>query len=166
MGHSASFWCLYQKFSASLFHCNKTLLHKSSEWSSLVSGPEAKILFFRDHKSDTVQGKLSVSRLLSSYTQWLLQWPQPPSSITASRLCTPYTLWVWGTGLIYILHNPRCCPTPKFQILVKLHFSTSWLYNTLSYNLLSFITTEVNYLLYWLRIFFENHHKKRIWALF
>ena len=38
-GHSPSpFWCLCQKFSLSLLHFNKTLLHKSSEWSSLVTG--------------------------------------------------------------------------------------------------------------------------------
>ena len=36
---SAPFWCLYQKLSLSPFYFNKTLLHKSSEWSSLVSGP-------------------------------------------------------------------------------------------------------------------------------
>ena len=36
---SAPFWCLCQKLSLSPLYCNKTLLHKSSEWSSLVSGP-------------------------------------------------------------------------------------------------------------------------------
>ena len=33
------FWCLCQKLSLSPLYFNKTLLHKSSEWSSLVSGP-------------------------------------------------------------------------------------------------------------------------------
>ena len=32
---SALFWCLCQK----LLYCKKTLLHKSSEWSSLITGP-------------------------------------------------------------------------------------------------------------------------------
>ena len=36
---SAPFWCLCQKLSPSPLYFNKTLLHKSSEWSSLVSGP-------------------------------------------------------------------------------------------------------------------------------
>ena len=36
---SASFWCLCQKLSLSPLYFNKTLLHKSSERSSLVSGP-------------------------------------------------------------------------------------------------------------------------------
>ena len=36
---SAPFWCLRQKLSLSPLYFNKTLLHKSSEWSSLVSGP-------------------------------------------------------------------------------------------------------------------------------
>ena len=36
---SATFWCLCQKLSLSLLYFNKTLLHKSSEWSRLVSGP-------------------------------------------------------------------------------------------------------------------------------
>ena len=36
---SALFWCLCQKLSLSFLYFNKTLLHKSSEWSSLVSGP-------------------------------------------------------------------------------------------------------------------------------
>ena len=36
---SAPFWCLCQKLSLSPLYLNKTLLHKSSEWSSLVSGP-------------------------------------------------------------------------------------------------------------------------------
>ena len=36
---SAPFWCLYQKLSLSPLYFNKTLLHKSSEWSSLVSSP-------------------------------------------------------------------------------------------------------------------------------
>ena len=36
---SAPFWCLCQKLSLSPLYFNKTLLHKSSEWSSLVSGP-------------------------------------------------------------------------------------------------------------------------------
>ena len=33
------FWCLCQKLSLSPLYFNKTLLHKSSEWSSLLSGP-------------------------------------------------------------------------------------------------------------------------------
>ena len=33
------FWCLCQKLSLSPLYFNKALLHKSSEWSSLVSGP-------------------------------------------------------------------------------------------------------------------------------
>ena len=36
---SAPFWCLCQKLPLSPLYFNKTLLHKSSEWSSLVSGP-------------------------------------------------------------------------------------------------------------------------------
>ena len=36
---SAPFWCLCQKLSLSPLYFNKTLLHKSSEQSSLVSGP-------------------------------------------------------------------------------------------------------------------------------
>ena len=36
---SAFFWCLCQKLSLSPLYFNKTLLHKSSEQSSLVSGP-------------------------------------------------------------------------------------------------------------------------------
>ena len=36
---SAPFWCLCQKLSLSLLYFNKTLLHRSSEQSSLVSGP-------------------------------------------------------------------------------------------------------------------------------
>ena len=36
---SAPFWCLCQKFSLSLLYFNKTLFHKSSERSSLISGP-------------------------------------------------------------------------------------------------------------------------------
>ena len=46
---SAPFWCLCQKLSLSLLYFNKTLLHKRSEWSSLITGhglnfspPEAK----------------------------------------------------------------------------------------------------------------------------
>ena len=35
---SAPSWCLCQKLSLSLLYFSKTLLHKSSEWSSLVSG--------------------------------------------------------------------------------------------------------------------------------
>ena len=38
---STAFWCLCQKISLYLFTLIK-LLHKSSEWSSLVPGPEAK----------------------------------------------------------------------------------------------------------------------------
>ena len=39
-GHFPSpFWCRCQKLSLSLLYFNKTLLHKSSEQSSLVSGP-------------------------------------------------------------------------------------------------------------------------------
>ena len=37
-----SFWCLCQKLSLSSLYFNKTLLHKSSEPSSLVSGPRLK----------------------------------------------------------------------------------------------------------------------------
>ena len=33
------FWCLCQKLSLCPLYFNKTLLHKSSEWPSLVSGP-------------------------------------------------------------------------------------------------------------------------------
>ena len=36
---SAPSWCLCQKLSLSLLYFSKTLLHKSSEWSSLVTGP-------------------------------------------------------------------------------------------------------------------------------
>ena len=35
----APFWCLCQTLSLSPLYFNKTFLHKSSEWSSLVSGP-------------------------------------------------------------------------------------------------------------------------------
>ena len=35
---------------------------KALNWSSLVPGPKAKIFFFEDHKSDTVQCKLSLPR--------------------------------------------------------------------------------------------------------
>ena len=35
----APFWCLCQKLSLSLLYFNKTLLHKSSDWSTRVSGP-------------------------------------------------------------------------------------------------------------------------------
>ena len=35
----APFWCLCQKLSLSPLYFNKTLLHKSSERSSLISGP-------------------------------------------------------------------------------------------------------------------------------
>ena len=38
-GYSALFWCLCQKLSLSPLCFNKILLHKSSERSSLVSGP-------------------------------------------------------------------------------------------------------------------------------
>ena len=38
-GAYSPFWCLCQKLSLSLLYFNKTLLHKSSAWSSLVSGP-------------------------------------------------------------------------------------------------------------------------------
>ena len=38
-GYSALFWCLCQKLSLSPLYSNKTLLHKSSEQSSLISGP-------------------------------------------------------------------------------------------------------------------------------
>ena len=36
---SAPFWCQCQKLSLSLLYFNKTLLHKSSQRSSLVTGP-------------------------------------------------------------------------------------------------------------------------------
>ena len=36
---STPFWCLCRKLSLSPLYFNKTLLHKSSEWSSLISGP-------------------------------------------------------------------------------------------------------------------------------
>ena len=36
---SAPFWCLYQKLSLSPLYFNKTLVHKSSEQSRIVSGP-------------------------------------------------------------------------------------------------------------------------------
>ena len=39
---SVPFWCLYQKLSLSLLHFNKSLLRKSSAWSSLISGPKSK----------------------------------------------------------------------------------------------------------------------------
>ena len=35
----APFWCVCQKLSLSPLYFNKTSLHKSSEWTSLVSGP-------------------------------------------------------------------------------------------------------------------------------
>ena len=42
-GHSSTpFWCLPQKLSLAFFIVTKLLPHKSPEWSSLVSGPEAK----------------------------------------------------------------------------------------------------------------------------
>ena len=36
---SALFWCLCQKLSLSFLYFYKTLLHKSSQWWSLISGP-------------------------------------------------------------------------------------------------------------------------------
>ena len=38
----ASFWCLCEKLSLSLLYFNKTWLHKSSKWSSLVFGSTSK----------------------------------------------------------------------------------------------------------------------------
>ena len=39
---SVPFWCLCQKFSLSLLYLNKTLLHKISEWSSLITACGSK----------------------------------------------------------------------------------------------------------------------------
>ena len=60
----ALFWCLYQKLPLSLFTVIKLLPHKSPEWSSLVSGPEAKSLEITNPKSFTVsfQSELTVTK--------------------------------------------------------------------------------------------------------
>ena len=39
---SVPFWCLCQKLSLSLLYLNKTLLHKSPEWSSLITACGSK----------------------------------------------------------------------------------------------------------------------------
>ena len=60
-GHSPSpSWCLCQKFSLAHFHCDKTLLHKSSWVISPVPWSRNKI-FFGDHESDSIHPKLSRS---------------------------------------------------------------------------------------------------------
>ena len=68
---SAPFWCLCQKLSLSPLYFNKTLLHKSSEWPSLVSGPRLN-LSPPEAKNPSV---LSFSNNLSvSPTQWAWVW--------------------------------------------------------------------------------------------
>ena len=81
---SAPFWCLCQKLSLSPLYFNKTLLHKSSERSSLVSGPRLN--------SSPLEAKnpgvLSFSNNLSS---WGLVWDLQDKVriLGALVLCSP-----------------------------------------------------------------------------
>ena len=77
----APFWCLCQKHSLSPLYFNKTLLHKSSERSSLLSGPGLN--------SSPLEAKnpgvLSFSNSLSS---WGLVW-DPSGQDGPDNLCEP-----------------------------------------------------------------------------
>ena len=79
---SAPFWCLCQKLSLSPLYFNKTLLHKSSERSSLVSGPGLNssppgaknpgvFAWFNNNLSISWPQHLLAGLLLASYSSFL-----------------------------------------------------------------------------------------------
>ena len=116
---STLFWCLCQKLSLSPLYFNKTLLHKSSERSSLVSGPDwilllqgpsIPALWFNNNLSlwERVWGKeqkgewgtmtwrhssfsycISWSKYKSRLSFWLLQLDITNSSFSSSNIGTP-----------------------------------------------------------------------------
>ena len=95
-GHSSTpFWCLPQKLSLVFFIVTKLLPHKSPEWSSLFTDPEAKFSSL-DHKSNIVHCKLSVlgSVLVSFFNVELFSFPS-----------TTY----WRDFLFSIVHSCLLC---------------------------------------------------------
>ena len=79
---SDPFWCLCQKLSLSPLYFNKTLLHKSSERSSLVSGPGLNssppgaknpgvFAWFNNNLSISWPQHLLAGLLLASYSSFL-----------------------------------------------------------------------------------------------
>ena len=126
---STPFWCLCQNLSLSPLYFNKTLLHKSSGWSSLVSGPrlnssplEAKnpgvFVWFRNNLSSwglvqdtSEQGKdaWSSSSLFSQWTRfplyftnstvWLCEWMKRPAWSKWGALLCSSTATSYGLWL-------------------------------------------------------------------
>ena len=95
-GHSSTpFLCLPQKLSLAFFIVTKLLPHKSPEWSSLFTDPEAKFSSL-DHKSNIVHCKLSVlgSVLVSFFNMELFSFPS-----------TAY----WKDFLFSIVHSCLLC---------------------------------------------------------
>ena len=106
----APFWCLCQKLSLSSLYFNKTLLHKSSEQSSLVSGPglnssppEAKnptcyrsATTFQGHQQ-IWQSKLTEHSPLIYFLIKLYSVPQV-YLYTALKLLWKRFLWTWELG--------------------------------------------------------------------
>ena len=108
---SAPFWCLCQELSLSLFTVVKFLPHKSPEWSSLFTDPEAKFSSL-DHKSNIVHCKLSVlgSVLVSFFNMELFSFPSTTywrdylfSIVYSSVLLFFILLWV-GLFSLFLFH--------------------------------------------------------------
>ena len=118
---SAPFWCLCQKLSLSPLYFNKALLHKSSEWSSLVSGsglnsspPGAKnpgvFAWFNSNLSTALSASLVGTKLPSSCGQALppldhliIQDQEPEGLLLEAAghpiaVAAPGILWERGKG--------------------------------------------------------------------
>ena len=112
---SVPFWCLYQKLSPSLLHFNKSLLHKSSAWSSLISGPKSKSSPQKVTNTRSIHS--SLPKVFTTLYH-LLNCSLPGSSL--HRVSQARTLeWVaislrdssWPQGWTSVSFIGRCVPT-------------------------------------------------------
>ena len=95
---SAPFWSLWQKLSLSLLYFNKTLLHKSCEWWSLVSSPrlnssplESNYPGFFPDLATTFHKRCSLveGQALDWYATWCLAWFPQIFLSTLYQSCCP-----------------------------------------------------------------------------
>ena len=121
MGYSfAPFWCLCQKLSLSPLYFNKTLLHKSSERSSLVSVPrlntsplEAKNpLSYRSATTFQVLTVFTKPSTLQQQVIWLKQSHKAFAVHWTWKMCPlgPRVSQEWGSTLGLFKARMLSCP--------------------------------------------------------
>ena len=129
---SAPFWCLCQRLSLSPLYFNTTLLHKSSERSSLVSGPRLNssppgaknpgvFAWFNNNLSMTSKDKGTLQTTTgegnsthSSVLAWKIPWMEEPGGLQSMGSLRVGHDWATSLSFFTFMHWRR-----KWKVVVE-----------------------------------------------